>query len=134
MKNFVFLLQENRLSNLRIKNYRENIRCMKRFYSSKGETSNSSTIYLNFLLFELILNLIIFDSILKVTINTIRNLYKNKEPITVLTAHDYPTGLFVEKAGIEICLTGDSLGMVALGYQNTSSITMEVFIFYIYLI
>lgn len=62
----------------------------------------------------------------KVTINTIQKLYKSKEPITVLTAHDYPTGLFVEKAGIEICLVGDSLGMVALGYQNTSPITMEV--------
>ncbi|CAG8748147.1 4893_t:CDS:2, partial [Acaulospora colombiana] len=39
--------------------------------------------------------------------------------------HDYPSGLFVEKAGIEICLVGDSLGMVALGHQATNPLTME---------
>ncbi|CAB4432847.1 unnamed protein product [Rhizophagus irregularis] len=105
MKNFVSF-QQKQLLNLGIKCFRQNIYCMKQFYSSKGvNTSNPNRA--------------------KVTINTIQKLYKSKEPITVLTAHDYPTGLFVEKAGIEICLVGDSLGMVALGYQNTSPITME---------
>ncbi|CAG8536963.1 17930_t:CDS:2 [Cetraspora pellucida] len=61
----------------------------------------------------------------KVTITTIQNLYKNNEPITVLTAHDYPSGLFVEKTGIEICLVGDSLGMVALGRQSINQTTIE---------
>ncbi|RIA85273.1 3-methyl-2-oxobutanoate hydroxymethyltransferase [Glomus cerebriforme] len=106
MKNFVFLFQQKLLSTLRIRNFHQSNYCRKRFYSSRRvETSNPNRA--------------------KVTINTIQNLYKNKEPITVLTAHDYPTGLFVEKAGIEVCLVGDSLGMVALGYQNTSPITME---------
>ncbi|RIB21524.1 ketopantoate hydroxymethyltransferase [Gigaspora rosea] len=61
----------------------------------------------------------------KVTITTLQNLYKNNEPITVLTAHDYPSGLFVEKTGLEICLVGDSLGMVALGRKSVNQTTIE---------
>ncbi|CAG8563972.1 15148_t:CDS:2, partial [Acaulospora morrowiae] len=61
----------------------------------------------------------------KITISHLYDLYKSNVPIAVMTAHDYPSGLFVEKAGIEICLVGDSLSMVALGYQTTNPITME---------
>ncbi|ORY67904.1 hypothetical protein LY90DRAFT_661051 [Neocallimastix californiae] len=61
----------------------------------------------------------------KVTLNTLNSLYKKGEPITMLTAHDYPSGLFVEKAGIDSCLIGDSLGMVTLGYNSTNPVTMD---------
>ncbi|KAG0327349.1 hypothetical protein BGZ99_007819 [Dissophora globulifera] len=61
----------------------------------------------------------------KVTITTLRKLYKRKEPITVMTAHDFPTGTLVDKAGIEMTLVGDSLAMVALGYNSTTDITMD---------
>lgn len=43
-----------------------------------------------------------------------------------MTAHDYPSATFVEKAGIDICLVGDSLAQVALGYDNTNQISLEV--------
>ncbi|MBN2501860.1 MAG: 3-methyl-2-oxobutanoate hydroxymethyltransferase, partial [Anaerolineales bacterium] len=47
------------------------------------------------------------------------------EPISMVTAYDYPTALAVEYAGIDSILVGDSLGMVVLGYENTLPVTME---------
>lgn len=61
----------------------------------------------------------------KVTIQTLRNLYKKGEPITVLTAHDFPSAHVAEAAGMDMILVGDSLAMVALGMQDTSEVTLE---------
>src|SRR5215211_5939803 len=61
----------------------------------------------------------------KVTTLTYRQKKARGEPITMLTAYDYPTALAVDKAGVDSILVGDSLGMVVLGYENTLSVTME---------
>ena len=45
--------------------------------------------------------------------------------LSMLTAYDYPTGMHAEKAGFEMILVGDSLGMVVLGYDTTQPVTME---------
>jgi 3-methyl-2-oxobutanoate hydroxymethyltransferase len=62
---------------------------------------------------------------LKVTLERIRKLYANKEPIIMMTAHDYPSGMFCQESGTEICLVGDSLAMVALGHDSTLQITLD---------
>ncbi|KAL4896174.1 ketopantoate hydroxymethyltransferase [Aspergillus ambiguus] len=56
---------------------------------------------------------------------TLRNLYKKGEPITMLTAHDFPSGHVADVAGMEMILVGDSLAMVALGMEDTSEVVME---------
>jgi len=49
----------------------------------------------------------------------------NGEKIVYLTAYDYLTAKMVEKAGIDMILVGDSLGMVSLGYDTTFPVTMD---------
>jgi 3-methyl-2-oxobutanoate hydroxymethyltransferase len=61
----------------------------------------------------------------KVTTLALRQKKERGEPITMLTAYDYPTALAVDQAGIDTILVGDSLGMVVLGYENTLPVTME---------
>jgi 3-methyl-2-oxobutanoate hydroxymethyltransferase len=46
-------------------------------------------------------------------------------PITWLTCYDYPTAFLQEKAGIDMILVGDSLGMTMLGYDSTLPVTMD---------
>lgn len=47
------------------------------------------------------------------------------EPIAVLTAYDYPMARLLDESGIDVILVGDSLGMVVLGYPDTTLVTME---------
>lgn len=61
----------------------------------------------------------------KITTLALRRKKQRGEPITMLTAYDYPTALAIDQAGIDIILVGDSLGMVVLGYPNTLPVTME---------
>lgn len=42
-----------------------------------------------------------------------------------ITAYDYPGALATEAAGVEVCLVGDSLGMVVLGYDSTLPVTVD---------
>lgn len=57
-------------------------------------------------------------------------LKKNSQKIIVLTAWDSITGSLVEESGADIVLIGDSLAMVALGYQSTLPVTLENMIYH----
>lgn len=61
----------------------------------------------------------------KVTVRLVQAMKARHEPISMLTAYDYPTALIMDQAGIDIILVGDSLGMVVLGYESTIPVTME---------
>lgn len=62
----------------------------------------------------------------KVTLQTLQDMKKRQQPITMLTAYDYPTGLLLDQSGIDMVLVGDSLGMVVHGFDTTLPVTMEM--------
>jgi 3-methyl-2-oxobutanoate hydroxymethyltransferase len=45
--------------------------------------------------------------------------------IAVLTAYDYPMARLLDESGVDVVLVGDSLGMVVLGYPDTTLVTMD---------
>ncbi len=47
------------------------------------------------------------------------------EKIAALTAYDYPMAKLLDEAGVPLLLVGDSLGMVVLGYPDTTHVTMK---------
>jgi 3-methyl-2-oxobutanoate hydroxymethyltransferase len=57
--------------------------------------------------------------------HTLRNLYKKGEPIAMITAHDFPSARAADESGMDMVLVGDSLGMVAMGLENTTEVVME---------
>lgn len=59
------------------------------------------------------------------TISHFQKLKNSNEKIAMLTAYDYSTAQVLDKIGIDGILVGDSLAMVALGYENTYNITID---------
>jgi 3-methyl-2-oxobutanoate hydroxymethyltransferase len=64
----------------------------------------------------------------KVTIHTLHEKKSKGEQITWLTAYDFPMAQAHERAGIDIILVGDSLGMTTYGYDSTLPVTMDLII------
>lgn len=64
-------------------------------------------------------------TVLKVTVNTLKEMKASGEKITMLTAYDYQFARILDAAGADTLLVGDSLGNVMLGYANTLPVTMD---------
>ncbi len=62
---------------------------------------------------------------MRTTVNQIREMKLSGEKFAMLTAYDYSTAQVIDRAGIPLILVGDSLGMVVLGYETTTPVTME---------
>lgn len=60
----------------------------------------------------------------KITAQTLLEMKRRHQPITALTAYDYPTARLTDEAGIDLVLVGDSLAMTVLGYESTLPLTM----------
>jgi 3-methyl-2-oxobutanoate hydroxymethyltransferase len=50
---------------------------------------------------------------------------KKGERLAMLTAYDFPTAKLAAEGGIDLILVGDSLGMVVLGYDSTTPVTID---------
>lgn len=61
----------------------------------------------------------------KITVNSLQKCKDNNEHFSMLTAYDYSTAKYIDEAGVDSILIGDSLGMVALGYESTCFVTLE---------
>ena len=60
----------------------------------------------------------------KITPDWIRGAKERGEKIAALTAYDYPTARLLDEAGVPFLLVGDSVGMVVLGYPDTTQVTL----------
>jgi 3-methyl-2-oxobutanoate hydroxymethyltransferase len=61
----------------------------------------------------------------RVTINTLMEMKKSGDKITMLTAYDYPTAKILDEMGIDSILVGDSAANVIMGYPDTRPVTMD---------
>ena len=61
----------------------------------------------------------------KVTTSTLAALRARGEHAVFVTAYDYPTAVFADRAGVDMLLVGDSAAMTMLGHPSTVAITME---------
>lgn len=61
----------------------------------------------------------------KVTPESLRGMKTRGERIAALTCYDFPMTRLLDEAGIPLLLVGDSLGMVVLGYPDTTHVTMS---------
>ena len=59
---------------------------------------------------------------------------KKGDKITFLTAYDFPTAQFAERAGLDMLLVGDSLGMCVYGYRGTVPVVMDQMIWHAFVI
>jgi 3-methyl-2-oxobutanoate hydroxymethyltransferase len=64
------------------------------------------------------------------TVTKMKSMKQEGEPISVLTAYDYPSARLAEEAGIDVILVGDSLGNVVLGYDTTIPVTLDDMVYH----
>jgi 3-methyl-2-oxobutanoate hydroxymethyltransferase len=64
----------------------------------------------------------------KVRVPDLLKMKRSGQKITMLTAYDATMALLIDRAGIDVILVGDSLGMVVLGEETTVSVTLDMMV------
>jgi 3-methyl-2-oxobutanoate hydroxymethyltransferase len=66
----------------------------------------------------------------KVTITTLNRMKREGEKIAMLTSYDASFTLLAERAGVDVLLIGDSLGMVVQGHESTLPVTVSDMVYH----
>ena len=61
----------------------------------------------------------------KVTRTVLQQMKRQEQKIVMVTAYDFPFARLADRAGADILLVGDTLGMVVLGFDSTLPVTMD---------
>jgi 3-methyl-2-oxobutanoate hydroxymethyltransferase len=67
----------------------------------------------------------------KMTIADFKKYKEEGRKFSYVTAYDYTTASIVNESDCEVILVGDSLGMIMLGYNVTTPVTMDDMIHHI---
>jgi 3-methyl-2-oxobutanoate hydroxymethyltransferase len=62
---------------------------------------------------------------LPMTIPSLMEHKRRREPLVMVTCYDYPSARIVEEAGVDLVLVGDTAAMTVLGYESTVSVTVD---------
>ena len=66
-----------------------------------------------------------------ITLDTLKKYKEKKEKFTCLTAYESTMASVISKAGVDIILVGDSLGMVIQGHDSTLPVTMDQLVYHL---
>ena len=66
----------------------------------------------------------------KVTTNSLQEMKRNGEKISMLTAYDYTLAKIVDSGGVDVILVGDSASNVIAGHETTIPITLDQMIYH----
>lgn len=61
----------------------------------------------------------------KINLPTLQRYKKDGKKAVFITSYDYPLALLADRAGVDMILVGDSMGMTTLGYDSTLPVTMD---------
>src|SRR5258706_9476379 len=61
----------------------------------------------------------------RITVPLLRERKRAGQRIVTVTAYDYPSARLADRAGVDVVLVGDTVGIMALGYDTTVPVTLE---------